>query len=83
MGLFVARCVPLGRAKSGNSSLTPREREVLTWVAQGKTGREVGEILQIAKRTVDQHVETAVRKLGARNRLHAIAIALRESIIDA
>lgn len=56
---------------------------MLTWVAQGKTGREVGEILQIAKRTVDQHVETAVRKLGARNRLHAIAIALRESIIDA
>jgi len=61
--------------------LTPREREVLTWVAQGKTTWEISEILGIASRTVDEHVASAGRKLGAANRTHAVAIALRERIV--
>jgi LuxR family quorum sensing-dependent transcriptional regulator len=63
-------------------TLTPREREVLVWVAQGKSAWEIGEILDIAKRTVDEHVQTAVRKLGAANRTQAIALALQHRIID-
>ena len=62
-------------------SLTSREVEVLTWAAQGKSAWEIGEILEIAKRTVDEHVQTAVRKLGAVNRTHAVAIAVRDRII--
>lgn len=62
-------------------SLTSREVEVLTWAAQGKSAWEIGEILDIAKRTVDEHVQTAVRKLGAVNRTHAVAIAVRDRII--
>jgi LuxR family quorum sensing-dependent transcriptional regulator len=61
--------------------LTTREREVLAWVAWGKTAWEIGEILSIAKRTVDEHTQTAVRKLGAANRTHAVAIALSQGII--
>jgi LuxR family quorum sensing-dependent transcriptional regulator len=61
--------------------LTPREREVLTWVAQGKSAWEIGEILHIAKRTVDEHAQTAFRKLGAVNRAHAVAIAIRQRLI--
>jgi DNA-binding CsgD family transcriptional regulator len=63
------------------SSLTPREREVLTWVARGKSAWEIGEILAIAKRTVDEHVQTAARKLNASNRTQAVAIALRDRLI--
>ena len=63
-------------------SLTPREVEVLNWVAQGKSAWEVGEILNIAKRTVDEHVQTAVHKIGAVNRTHAVAIAVRDRIIS-
>jgi DNA-binding CsgD family transcriptional regulator len=63
-------------------SLTPREREVLTWVARGKSAWEIGEILHIVKRTVDEHVQTATRKLGAANRAQAVAIALRRRIIE-
>jgi LuxR family transcriptional regulator, quorum-sensing system regulator BjaR1 len=63
-------------------SLTPREREVLALVAQGKSAREIGEILRIAKRTVDEHVQAAVRKLSAANRTHAVAIALRDGIVE-
>lgn len=62
-------------------SLTAREIEVLTWVACGKSAWEVGEILHIAKRTVDEHVQTAVRKMGAVNRTHAVALAIRDRII--
>jgi LuxR family transcriptional regulator, quorum-sensing system regulator BjaR1 len=54
----------------------------LAWVAQGKSAWEIGEILDITKRTVDEHAHTAVRKLGAVNRTHAVAIAVRERIID-
>ena len=63
-------------------SLTAREREVLTWAAHGKTAWEIGEILAIAKRTVDEHAQTAFRKLGAVNRTQAVAIALRERLIE-
>lgn len=71
----------LGRGKAGHSSLTPREREVLAWVAQGKSAGEVAEILQIARRTVNEHVQTVVRKLAALNRTHAVAIAVRDGIV--
>jgi LuxR family quorum sensing-dependent transcriptional regulator len=61
--------------------LTARESEVLRWVANGKSAREIGEILDITKRTVDEHVQVAIRKLGATNRTHAVALALRDGLI--
>jgi LuxR family quorum sensing-dependent transcriptional regulator len=61
--------------------LTIREREVLTWAAQGKSAWEIGTILNIAKRTVDDHMQNAIRKLGTANRTHAVAVALRDKII--
>lgn len=63
------------------SQLTPREIEVLRWVADGKSAREIGEILHVAKRTVDAHVQSGVHKLGAANRTHAVALAFRDGII--
>jgi DNA-binding CsgD family transcriptional regulator len=63
-------------------SLTPREQQVLTWVARGKSAWEIGEILHIAKRTIDEHVQKAVRKLDAINRTQAVVIALRDRLID-
>jgi DNA-binding CsgD family transcriptional regulator len=63
-------------------SLTPREVEVLTWAARGMSASQIGEILHIAKRTVDEHVQAAARKLGAANRTQAVAIALLSHIIE-
>jgi LuxR family quorum sensing-dependent transcriptional regulator len=62
--------------------LTEREREVLMWTAHGKSAWEIGEILGIAKRTVDEHAASAFRKLGAANRTQAVAIAVRERLIN-
>ena len=75
------RCL-IGAVSKNIPSLTQREREVLTWAAQGKSALEIAEILKITKRTVDEHTQITVRKLGAKNRTHAVAIALRERIID-
>jgi len=68
-------------AMARDVSLTPREREVLWWAAQGKSAWEIGTILHIAKRTVDEHTQKAIRKLGAANRTQAVATALRERLI--
>ena len=62
-------------------SLSPREAEVLAWAARGKSASEIAAILRIAKRTVDAHAYAAARKLGAVNRMHAIAIAVRDKLI--
>lgn len=69
-------------ANAASVSLTRREREVLTWIARGKTAVQIGGILQIAKRTVDEHTHSTMRKLGAANRTQAVAIALRSRTID-
>ena len=62
--------------------LTPREREVLVWAAQGKSAWDIGGILGIAQRTAEEHLATAGRKLRASNRVHAVAIAIRDRIIE-
>jgi DNA-binding CsgD family transcriptional regulator len=63
-----------GRLRS--LDLTPRETEVLTWVAQGKTNYEIGVILCAATRTICKHVERILFKLSVENRTAAAAIAL-------
>jgi DNA-binding CsgD family transcriptional regulator len=63
-------------------SLTLREVQVLTWVARGKSAWEIGKILDIAKRTVDEHARSATQKLGAANRTEATARAVRQHIIE-
>lgn len=63
-------------------SLTSRQIEVLHWVARGKSFWEIGEILHISQRTVVEHVQNAVRKMNAANRIHAVALAIRDRIID-
>jgi DNA-binding CsgD family transcriptional regulator len=63
-----------GRLRS--LDLTPRETEVLTWVAQGKTNYEIGVILSAATRTICKHVQRILFKLNVENRTAAAAIAL-------
>ena len=60
----------------GDCGLTPRESEVLAWVAKGKTNAEVGVILQLSGRTVQKHLEHIYRKLGVETRTTATVRAL-------
>ena len=71
----------LGPVPDQGPRLSAREREVLVWIATGKSAWEIGEILGISKRTVDEHSQNALRKLGAANRAQAVAIAIRNRLI--
>lgn len=56
--------------------LTLREAEVLTWLAGGKTNRDIGDILGMSPRTVNKHLERIYVKLGVETRAAAAAIAI-------
>ena len=56
--------------------LTPREAEVLFWVARGKTNDEIATVLTIGLTTVKKHLESTYAKLGVENRTTAAAMAL-------
>jgi len=63
-------------------ALNEREVEVLTWAARGKTSAEIAKILDVAKRTVDFHIENARGKLGAATRTEAVLKAATGRLIE-
>jgi DNA-binding NarL/FixJ family response regulator len=62
-------------------TLTPRQREVLAMVADGKTTDQIAQALFITRDTVRAHVRSAMETLQADTRTHAVAKALRQSLI--
>ncbi len=61
--------------------LSERELECLTWAALGRTDTEIGSVIHRSPTTARFHIDNAVRKLGARNRTQAVAIAARRGLI--
>ena len=61
--------------------LSDREREVLSWTAQGKTAGEIGSILNLSARTIEWHIQKARRKMNAVNVVHVIVLAIRAGVI--
>jgi DNA-binding response OmpR family regulator/DNA-binding CsgD family transcriptional regulator len=57
--------------------VTGRESDVLLWIANGKTNREIGTILDMSPRTVNKHLEQIFKKLNVENRTSAAALAIR------
>lgn len=62
--------------------LSNRELDVLRLVAQGNSNRETGTFLNIKEETVKAHMSTILAKLDAKDRTHAVTIALRRGILD-
>jgi DNA-binding CsgD family transcriptional regulator len=78
----VSMVAPMTHGRDGApAELTPREKEVLALLAQGKSTRQVAAALGITKRTVDAHVQSALIKTGAANWVHAIALAIAAGLI--
>jgi DNA-binding CsgD family transcriptional regulator len=63
------------------AKLTPREYEILSWAAAGKTAWETSQILNISQRTVEFHMGNILNKLDAVNSQQAIAIAVFNGLI--
>ena len=65
----------LSSSRLSAAALTPRETEVLSWLAKGKTNRDIGDILGLSHRTVNKHLEHIFEKLGVETRAAAAALA--------
>jgi DNA-binding NarL/FixJ family response regulator len=76
---FIDPAVP---AKGSRGKLTQRQRQILQLLADGESTTVAARELDLSEETVKTHIKTALARLGARNRTHAVAIALRESLID-
>jgi transcriptional regulator EpsA len=59
--------------------LSPREQEVLRWIAMGKTNDEIGSILELSIYTVKNNVQRVLRKLNVSNRAQAVAVLARRA----
>lgn len=70
------------RSASPGVPLSPREREVLQWAAEGKTDWEIGEIMRISEHGVDSHLRGVRSKLKAANRAQAVAHGIRRGLIQ-
>jgi DNA-binding CsgD family transcriptional regulator len=68
---------PQPAAPGGELGLTPREREVLALVAEGRTNRQIAEALFISDKTASVHVSNILAKLGVANRAEAAATVHR------
>jgi LuxR family transcriptional regulator, quorum-sensing system regulator BjaR1 len=66
----------------GTTDLTAREVECLQWCAKGNSSAEVGKILGITERTVNWHIDNAIRKTSCVNRVQAVAKAVSLGIIE-
>ena len=69
------------RSTSRLPQLSPRERQITHLMAEGRTAEAIGDELGVSVETVRTHVRNVIRKLQARNRVHAIAIALERGEI--
>ena len=62
--------------------LSPRETEILRYVAAGHTTKEVAAALNIAESTAEWHISNVLVKLGAASRAEAVAIGLRQGLLE-
>jgi LuxR family transcriptional regulator, quorum-sensing system regulator LasR len=70
------------QAVDGSSvRLSPRQREVLMWSAEGKTTWETSIIMKCTEATVNYHLRQVIRKLDATNKTHAVSRALHLGLI--
>lgn len=63
-------------------SLRPQQLECLRWVREGKSSSDIGQILNLSARTVDEHIARACSALGVRTRVQAVAEAALRGLIQ-
>ncbi|MGH3212200.1 MAG: response regulator [Trebonia sp.] len=87
IGRYAARVRPAGPAGPGPghplSELTPREREVLTLLANGMSNAEIARAMVISTETVKTYVSRILAKLGLRDRVQAVVFAYQEGLVAA
>ena len=74
--------LPKEPAVAQNSLLTPREMEIIHFLAQGLTNQEIAQALDLAENTIKNHVRNILRKTHVRNRAGLVTWAIQRGLID-
>jgi RNA polymerase sigma factor (sigma-70 family) len=80
---FVLDRVNASSLTAASVNLTPREHEVLRWLASPLTYRQIAEQLNVSEETVRTHAKRILSKLGQPNRAQAVLAAMRLGLVDA
>ena len=76
--------VSMGRVmETVAAPLTSRETQILSYVAEGNSNKQIARILQISEQTIKNHISAILRKLNANDRAHAVMLAIRHGLISA
>ncbi len=70
------------RSEGITSPLTPREIEILSYIAQGYLNKQIAIQLDISEQTIKNHVTSILRKLNANARTEAVVIAIKQGLIS-
>jgi DNA-binding NarL/FixJ family response regulator len=68
--------------RNGDFRLSPREREILALLADGKTQKQIAAVLVISQKTVATHIQHLLSKLGVHSRAQAVAAAYRSGLVE-
>jgi DNA-binding NarL/FixJ family response regulator len=71
--------------KNGNGTdpgLSPREQQILSLLAEGRTQRQIADELVISAKTVGTHIQHVLSKLGVNTRAQAVSVAFRRGLVD-
>ncbi|MBV6824178.1 autoinducer binding domain-containing protein [Pseudomonas sp. PD9R] len=79
---LIAQTLPKSSAKPPIPHLSPREVDVLKLAADGKTAYESARILNLSARTINFHVQEAIRKLGVSNKVSAVIAAVKAGYLS-
>ena len=80
-GTYLEPRVAARLGASAGPALSPRQREILRLVAEGRSNKEIAADLSITERTAKFHVKAVFDKLGAENRAQAVALALQRQLL--
>jgi DNA-binding NarL/FixJ family response regulator len=73
---------PAGRMRPSRTTLTPREREVMKFLAEGYTVRQTAGQLGVSVKTVEAHKFNLMRKLDIHNKAQLVTVAIRKKIVS-
>jgi DNA-binding NarL/FixJ family response regulator len=71
-----------GNGRRGDLNLSPREREILGLLAEGRTQGQIASALVISSKTVATHIQHILAKLGVNTRAQAVAMAFRRGLVE-
>jgi len=80
--ILAKKLIKKGKNKDVEDRLTDRETEILKFIVNGNSNKEISSILSISKRTVDNHRTNLMRKIDAKNTADIVRIALLKELVE-